>query len=70
MKLVIQKLIPYQMKLGQPRENHPFDLITHHLSVIARQLIHQTVQKDNLVRSYLLGKLFGTLSKLVLISIT
>jgi len=45
MKLVIQKLIQCQMKLGQPRENHPFDLITHHLSETARRLIHQRMRK-------------------------
>ena len=33
------------MKLGQPRENHPFDPITHHLSEIARRLIHQRMRK-------------------------
>jgi hypothetical protein len=31
MKLVRQRLNRCQMKLGQPRENHPFDSITHHL---------------------------------------
>jgi len=41
---VKQKLIPYQMKLGQPRESHPFDLITHHLFEIAGQLEHQRMQ--------------------------
>jgi hypothetical protein len=34
------------MKLGQPRESHPFDLITHHLSEIAKQLIRQTKRKE------------------------
>ena len=34
------------MKLGQPRENHPFDLITRRLFEIARQLIHQTMRKE------------------------
>ena len=34
------------MKLGQPRENHSFDLITHHLSEIARQLIRQRMRKE------------------------
>jgi hypothetical protein len=33
------------MRLGQPRENHPFDLITHHLSEIARQLARQRMRK-------------------------
>jgi hypothetical protein len=46
MKSVKQKLIPYQMKLGQPRESHPFDLITHHLSEIAKQLIRQRMRKE------------------------
>ena len=34
------------MKLGQPRESHPFDLITHHLSEIAKQLIRQRMRKE------------------------
>jgi hypothetical protein len=34
------------MKLEQPRENHPFDLITHHLSEIARQLARQRMRKE------------------------
>jgi hypothetical protein len=33
------------MKLGQPRESHPFDLITHHLSEIAKQLTRQKMRK-------------------------
>ena len=46
MKLEIQRLIQYQMKLGQPQVNHPFDLITRRLSEIARQLIHQRMRKE------------------------
>ena len=34
------------MKLGQPQVNHPFDLITRRLSEIARQLIHQKMQRE------------------------
>ena len=34
------------MKLRQPRESHPFDLITHHLSEIARQLARRRMQKE------------------------
>jgi hypothetical protein len=33
------------MKLGQPQESHPFDLITHHLFEIARQLARQKMRK-------------------------
>jgi hypothetical protein len=34
------------MRLEQPRENHPFDPITHRLSEIARQLIRQRMRKE------------------------
>ena len=33
------------MKLGPPRVSHPFDLITHHLSEIAKQLARQIMRK-------------------------
>ena len=33
------------MKQGLLQESHPFDLITHHLFEIARQLIHQRMRK-------------------------
>jgi hypothetical protein len=34
------------MRLGQLRASHPFDLITHHLSEIARQLARQRMRKE------------------------
>jgi hypothetical protein len=61
MKLVKQKLIPCQMKLGQPRESHPFDLITHHLSEIAKQLIRQRMRKEPQARATYLALKFKVL---------
>jgi hypothetical protein len=52
---VRQKLIPYQMKLGQPRESHPFDLIVRHLFEIARQLTHRKRLKEFVVQKNLLA---------------
>jgi len=42
------------MKLGQPRENHPFDLITHHLSEIVGISLIQRITKVLVVFAYLL----------------
>jgi hypothetical protein len=46
MKLVRQRLNQCQMKRQQLRVSHSFDLITLHLSEIAKQLIRQTKRKE------------------------